>query len=341
MTAQAVPSITNPSYFRAFDNQSGADIGQYLIVKKDTSGVDLGALATAVTDILIGVTTEIVYSGRSASVQRGGRGKVIAGAAVSIGDALTTDGQGRAITANQAPGAVQNTIGRAVTAASAAGDVISYDTGEVSSVYASVYAVADRAALKAITATNRFDGLKIMLKSDRSEWTFVATPSAALAADGADALVIAPTAGTGFWVRMPGAAVLRLPNTFATADAAALLTVPEGFVLRLTSFPYYEVTTGWTGGASSAIGLSTAKASYNTKGDLLGGAAGDVTATLGTVGVKAGTAGAKLGTLANMQGLVLVEGDILRFDRITSVYTAGAGNIMVPVTFDLAGPLTP
>lgn len=341
MSAQAVPSITNPSYFRTFDNQSGSDIGQYLIVKKDTSGVDLGALATAVTDILIGVTTEIVYSGRSASVQRGGRGKVIAGAAVSIGDPLTTDGQGRAVTASQAPGATQNTIGRAVTAAAQAGDVISYDTGESGGLFTNVYAIADRTALKGIAATSRFDGLKVMLKSDRSEWTFVATPSAGLAADGADALVIAPTAGTGFWVRMPGSAILRLPNTFATLDAAALLTVPEGFVLRLTSYPYYEVVTGWTGGTASAIGLSTAKTGYNTKGDLLGGAAGDVTATLGTAGVKAGTNGAKLDTIAHLQALILVEGDILRFDRITSVYTAGAGNIMVPVTFDLAGPLTP
>lgn len=128
---------------------------------------------------------------------------------------------------------------------------------------------------------------------------------------------------------------LKLPISFATADAAVLFTVPTltngASAIKLDSL-FWEVTTSFTGGSSSAIGISSSSSLYNTKGDLLGGATGDVLATLVSTGgkLKTGTAGAKVvSTVKNY----LVAGDTLRFDRIASVFTAGAGFLHVDLTY--------
>lgn len=55
-------------------------------------------------------------------VPDGGIAKVVAGAAVSVGDVIASDNQGRAITA--VSGAGNFTAGKALTAADAAGDII-------------------------------------------------------------------------------------------------------------------------------------------------------------------------------------------------------------------------
>lgn len=116
---------------------------------------------------------------------------------------------------------------------------------------------------------------------------------------------------------------LAFPVDFTKADAAVLFTVPTGLRVQINR-PFWEVTTAWTGGASSAIGISSSNANYNTKGDLLGGASGDVAAGL-TAGFK-GTIGAK----AASQGvIVLVAGDTIRFDRIVSVFTAGVALVHI------------
>jgi hypothetical protein len=197
---------------------------------------------------------------------------------------------------------------------------------------------ATRAALKGLSAKFRCDGMIAMVATDGSLWRFGC--SSVLTTDVAEALLLIPTVGTGVWFRVDKTFVARLAIGFGTLDAASLLTVPEGFVLRPAGFPYWEVNTAFSGGASSAIGVSTNKASYNTKGDLLGGAAGDVAASL-TAGIKLGTIGPKFDTLAEWQALLLVEGDQVRFDRITSAYTAGSGNVMLPLFVDCAGPATP
>lgn len=122
-----------------------------------------------------------------------------------------------------------------------------------------------------------------------------------------------------------GDTILAFACDFTKADAAVLYTVPAGIRLQVGR-AFWEVTTPWTGGASSAIGLSSSNAAYNTKGDLLGGAAGDVLAGL-TAGFK-GTIGAKAAT----QGvIVLVAGDTIRFDRIVSAFTAGVALAHVPL----------
>lgn len=112
----------------------------------------------------------------------------------------------------------------------------------------------------------------------------------------------------------------------ATTDAEVLYTVPDHLTLLVLPFVLWEVTTAFTGGTSSAIGISSSATGYTTKGDVHGGASGDVLATL-TAGHKHGTAGAKIAS----PGVVLPGGSTLRFDRVTSAFTAGAGYIVIPV----------
>lgn len=127
-----------------------------------------------------------------------------------------------------------------------------------------------------------------------------------------------------------GIGVLKLAISKDTADAEVLFTVPDGHYLRVNR-SWWNVQTGFTGGASSAIGLSSSNSAYSTKGDLLGGASGDVAATLVATGggQKGGTIGAKFGS----NGVVVLgPGDTIKFDRITSAFTVGAGYAMVEVT---------
>jgi hypothetical protein len=128
-------------------------------------------------------------------------------------------------------------------------------------------------------------------------------------------------AADGTWERnLPARFALKLPVAFGTADAAALYTVPADKRMHIER-TFWEVTTAFTGGSSSAIGVSSDQAPHETKGDLLGGASGDVLAGL-TAGVKSGTIGASFGS----NGVVVLEpGSVIRFDRITSAFTAGAG----------------
>ncbi len=122
--------------------------------------------------------------------------------------------------------------------------------------------------------------------------------------------------GTPFW--------LALPIAFTTADAEVLYTVPTGVRLFLHR-TLWEVAVGFTGGASSAIGVSSSATGYTTKGDLLGGAAGDVAATL-VAGIKGGTLGADFGTNGV---IVLPAASTIKFDRITSAFSAGSGFVHV------------
>jgi len=130
---------------------------------------------------------------------------------------------------------------------------------------------------------------------------------------------------------------LKLPFTFATADAGVLFTVPTltngAAAIKLDSL-FWEITTSMTGGATPAIGVSSSNAKYSTKGDLLGGASGDLTASLVSTNTYVpGTLGAKFAAAATTGKVFLVAGDTLRFDRIASAFTAGAGYVHVDITF--------
>lgn len=116
---------------------------------------------------------------------------------------------------------------------------------------------------------------------------------------------------------------LRLAIGFATADAAVLYKVEPGLRL-LVEQVFVEVTTAFTGGTSAAIGLSASVAPHETKGDLFGGAGGELLAGL-TVGMHAGTAGVSFS--ADPKMVLLEAGTEIRFDRIASAFAAGAGYV--------------
>lgn len=189
--------------------------------------------------------------------------------------------------------------------------------------------VASLTALKAIPADRRVDGQVFLNLADDSLWQF----NAASSLTGNDILVATPGAGSGRFLRMPGACALELPFTFATADAAALLTMQAGqeFHVDLAHGFAWRIAVSMTGGTTPAIGVSSNKTTptnWSTKGDLLGGASGDLTATL-TAGFKVGTIGADMDTVAKVRGLVLVPTDVIRFDRIADAFTAGSGTVVM------------
>lgn len=181
--------------------------------------------------------------------------------------------------------------------------------------------VASVAALAAIPKDLRADG-QIVCLPDGSLWRF---SLAATASDTSNNLVVTPDSGAGRWLRMPGAVLLAFPFDFSKADAAAHFTTPAGSLLLLRKL-FWGISADFTGGAASTIGASSNKAGFNTKGDLLGGAAGDAAATLvASAGYANGTIGAKLDTVAELHTALWVPGDTIRHDRITSAFTAGTG----------------
>ena len=188
--------------------------------------------------------------------------------------------------------------------------------------------VADRTALAAIAAASRYNGEVVIVRDDNSLWRFDSASS--VTGDEAQELVIAPAAGSGRWIRADKSFIAKVPIDFNNTDGEAIWTVPTGFALRIIGMPFWDVTTGFTGGASSAIGISTSIAGYDTKGDILGGASGDVAATL-VAGVIAGTLGGEFDDHVGLLALAMVAADEFQFDRITSAFTAGAGFFCVPV----------
>jgi hypothetical protein len=190
-------------------------------------------------------------------------------------------------------------------------------------------AVASRAALKGVGATSRYDGQLVLVKTDGSMWRFVA--ASIVEADGADELAIAPTSGTGMWLRADKSFVMKLPIDHTMSDGQEICEIPAGMAVKLAAEPFWEVTTGWTGGSSASIGIASSQTGYNTAGDLLGGAAGELTAVLGTTGVKPGTIGPHVDTLVERQALVMVSGDTITYEKIADTYGAGAGFVCIPV----------
>lgn len=189
--------------------------------------------------------------------------------------------------------------------------------------------VATRTALKGVSAADRHDGEVLLVKTDNSFWRFDSASTAT--GDEAGEFVLEPTAGSGRWIRADKAFTAKIPIDFSMADGATILTVPDGFVLRLGGLPYWEVTTGWTGGTGSAIAVAASVTGYTAAGDILGGATGDVTATLGTAGIKPGTIGDKMDTFAEQQAFVLQAADTLTYEELTDAFTAGAGFVCLPV----------
>lgn len=206
------------------------------------------------------------------------------------------------------------------------GHVLTTNAGGTASRVA--VSAATLAALAALPSSDPActQGNDVVIDADNSQWIY--DSGSALTAD--NILVASPsdTPAAGRWVRKAGIVDLRIPIGFATADAAVLVTFPAAMRFAIRE-AYWEITTGWTGGTSSAIGISSGtNSACSTKGDILGGATGDVAATLVATGPSnfiLGTAGGKQDTIAHIRACCLIATDTIRFDRITSAFTAGAG----------------
>ncbi len=102
---------------------AGADIDRYLIVKfgADDSTVVPGAAAT---DALIGISGQTdVVSGDGVDIAHSNVHQVRAGGAVTRGDLLTSEAEGKAVAAAPAAGDNASVIGRAL-ASGVDGDII-------------------------------------------------------------------------------------------------------------------------------------------------------------------------------------------------------------------------
>lgn len=198
-------------------------------------------------------------------------------------------------------------------------------------------AAPTRAVLKTLPTGDRAEGMQALVTSDRSRWVFSALSAVA---DTTENLALTPDAGTGRWLRADHSFTLKAPIAFGQADNATIFTVPEGFALRPAGMPYWEVTTGFDGGTSSALGINSAKTGFTADGAILGGTGGDVAATL-VAGIVAGTIGGGMDSLAELQAALFEEGDIFRINEITDAFTAGAGFFCMPVVVTHDSPATP
>ena len=206
---------------------------------------------------------------------------------------------------------------------------MAYSTGETlarAAANAQHLNVATVTALSLLPKEECVDGMRCVVTADNSSWVF---SIASTAVDTTLQLAVQPSGAAfpGCWLRADRFVDLKLAISFATADAALLFTVPAGFRIRPTR-PLWEVTAPFAGGTASTIGLSSNNSAYNTKGDLLGGAAGDAAAVLvsTTPGPFVGAAGTKI-----TGAVVLVATNTILFNQIASAFTSGAGFAHVPV----------
>ncbi len=188
---------------------------------------------------------------------------------------------------------------------------------------------ASKTELKGVLSTDLYEGDLLRLATNGNAWRWSAL---SVAADATENLVLVPAdlaasaayisnplLAPGRWLLQPGVVDIALPFTYATANNAVLWTAPVGSLLLL-DHAYWEVTTGFTGGSSSSLGVNTSNASGSSAGDVLGGSGGDIAATLVTGAVIHGTIGGKTAA-----GIFVVAADTIKFNRIVDAYAAGVG----------------
>jgi hypothetical protein len=115
--------ISQPSYHRTGINAGSTAIVVGTILKRGTGEQEVD-IATAASDAFAGIAIEDMPVGIGRSVQVDGVAVVRTGAAVAIGDKLTSDSTGRAVPVSSTS---QNIIGVAVTAATAADQTVSVE----------------------------------------------------------------------------------------------------------------------------------------------------------------------------------------------------------------------
>ena len=104
-----------------YARNAGADLSDklYYLAKVDTDGDII--LASAGTDSVLGAISETAAQDHPVTVQFGGIAKVIAGAAITAGARVTSDGNGKAVSTTTAGDRV---CGIALWAAGAANEII-------------------------------------------------------------------------------------------------------------------------------------------------------------------------------------------------------------------------
>jgi hypothetical protein len=178
--------------------------------------------------------------------------------------------------------------------------------------------VATVTALKALAATSRYNNLIVKVDADQSLWYFHSTS----VLTGDNILVATPDAGSGRWLRLPGAVDLVMPIVFGTADAAVLLTLPTGSRFLFDN-AWWNIATQFAGGTNASIGLSSSATGFSTEGDLIGAT---LTAAL-TAGIRPGVIGTGVDTVAKRKTAIFVAGDTIRHDRVVDAFTSGAGDV--------------
>ncbi|MFZ5850329.1 MAG: capsid cement protein [Actinomycetota bacterium] len=101
---------------------AAADLLQYHFVKVDANG--RAALCAAATDIPVGVVQNNPRAGEEAEVVVQGGSKVVADAALSIGALIGTSADGQADAKTVGTDTTEYVVGRALTATSAAGQIV-------------------------------------------------------------------------------------------------------------------------------------------------------------------------------------------------------------------------
>jgi len=114
--------------------------------------------------------------------------------------------------------------------------------------------VASLTVLKQTPKDRRVHGQVFHVTADDTYWFW----SDDAVANGDDVLAVNPTdaPSTGRFMRMPGAAVLKLTFYATTPDATTLLTVPSNSILQPLDFGV-AVSRIFTGAAGLAVGLSS------------------------------------------------------------------------------------
>jgi len=113
--------VSNPILQKNF--AAGGAIAPYRIVRM--SAADTVVQAAAATEALIGIQNDVgPASGERTDIIIVGMAFIEAGAAFALGALLTSDAQGRGITAAPAAGVNNRIIGVAIDAAVAAGDIV-------------------------------------------------------------------------------------------------------------------------------------------------------------------------------------------------------------------------
>lgn len=129
---------------------------------------------------------------------------------------------------------------------------------------------------------------------------------------------------------------LKLPLLFSQADAAVLFTVPaltNGASSVMITEAFWEITTTYVTAGSAKLAVSSSRAPFTGVGSILGGS-GDIATTLvNTTKYVPGTIGTGFALAATTGKIILVAGDTITLNVITSTFSAGAGFLHLNLAF--------